>query len=173
MQKSLTVAAIVGGVLLCVLLAVWVRGPRREESAVAPDNNALRQTMADLEAQVEAVKSERDSLQEKLTALQRDISDLTEEKQADREVIANLWALLVTDTRRQSKPDAAAEAEPLVESEESTPGHAPAGDKQYDIETVKNMIAVAGGDLEAAVRQIVTSEGLDQFLQEHGEQPAY
>jgi len=173
MQKNLTVAAIVVGVLLCVLIAVLVRGPSREESAVAPDNNALRQTMADLEAQVQAGKSERDSLQEELAAAQREIADLTEEKQADREVIANLWSLLVADTRRPGKPDTAAEAEPPVESEESAPGHAPAGDKQYDIETVKNMIAVAGGDLEAAVRQIVTSEGLDAFLQAHGEQPAY
>ena len=172
MQKSLTVAAMIVGVLLCVLIAVLVRGPRREESAATPEDDPLRQVVADLEEQVQALISQRDSLKDELTASQRQIADLTEDKQADREVIANLWSLLVADTRRQSQPDAATEAEPSAESGESVPEDAPAGDRQYDYETVKNMVAVAGGDLEAAVRQIVTPEGLDAFLQAHGEQPA-
>ena len=70
MQKNLTVAAIVVGVLLCVLIAVLVRGPRGEEAA-APKDDASRQIAADLEAQVQAVTSERDSLQEELAALQQ------------------------------------------------------------------------------------------------------
>ncbi|MBN2131334.1 MAG: hypothetical protein JW741_17670 [Sedimentisphaerales bacterium] len=172
MQKSLTVAALIAGVLLCVLIAVLVRGPREEEAAAAPEDDGLGQVVADLEQQVQAVTSERDSLQEERAALQQQIAGLTEDKQADREVIANLWSLLVADTRRQSQPDAAAEAEPPAKSKENPPDQAPASDKQYDYETVKNMIDVAGGDLEAAVRQIVTSEGLDAFLQAHGEQPA-
>ena len=43
---------------------------------------------------------------------------------------------------------------------------------EYDAELVKELIA-SGGSLEAAIRQIVTSEGIASTLQAHNGQPAY
>jgi len=99
---------------------------------------------------------------------------LTEQRNQDRQVIKDLWALLATGTRREK--EANIEDDKLAPTAKDKEGPARPGEKKdakYDVDALKKMLASSGGNLDAAVHQIVTAEAIDRTLQEHAGQPNY
>jgi tetratricopeptide (TPR) repeat protein len=82
--------------------------------------------------------------------------------------------LLTASTRATPKrvPASAEPNAPASDAEETEPED-PDDTPTYNIESVREMLTSSGGNLDAALQQIITSEGIDRMLQEHRDQPAY
>jgi len=136
-----------------------------------------KKMIADLEVQIKKADSERDLANQKISRLQAEISSLLEQRKADLQAIENLRKSL-------QQKDVEAVREPPVLKQDTTEQVAIENipkqqsvedDKEkpvkYDAELVMEMIS--SGQLQDAIRRIITSDGIDSTLQQHGEDPAH
>ncbi len=174
MKKVVYVVGILLVAMICALavaLKVLHNGSR---ASAAREREKYEQTIADLHERIRQAEGERDSARRKVKELQDERAALAEGKAEDRQVIEDLWTMLVAATARGQKAaeDNRTAAQPVAGKEEvATP--APGNKATYDAETIKEMLASSGGDLEAALHQVVTAEGIGRSLEEHYDQPAY
>jgi len=153
--------------VICVcFIALNMRSVRRLSSATI-----------ELE-QYKKASSERDLANQKVSRLEAEVSSLREQRKADQRVIENLREMMQQNKPAEVKQDAKEQVvveqslglltekqqQDVIEDEEEI--------VKYDADMLREMISSAGG-LEEAIRQIVTSEGIDSTLQEHNENPAY
>ena len=173
MGKGIYVVVIGLVLAVCVLTGMIVFGDRNPELiSAAPDGSErIEQT---LRAQIQQIESQRDRAQKEMRALQGQVSALQNQRNADQQVIQELWGMLTASTRPIPRASSVAKepSEPAAETE--TPGTADTDDAPvYSAESVRDMLSASGGNLDAALKQIVTSEGIERVLREHRDQPIY
>jgi len=164
--------------VICVcFIALNVRSVRRVTSATI-ELEQCRKTIADLEGQIKKAGSERDLANQKVNRLEAEISSLLKQRKTDLQTIENLRELLQQKDveaireppvpKQDTKDQAVAEQIPKqqsVEDDEAKP-------VKYDAEMVIEILS-SGGNLQDAIRRIITSEGIDSTLHQHGEDPAH
>ena len=167
---AIAVAVLAGG----LILTLWPRGDRKPPSA-GSEEALLRQTIAELEQRIDAATSERDAARRQLWELQAELAGLAEARAEDRQVIKDLWAMLTGETRQEKRPDAKGiDATQTSDADDPTSGRQDQkDDAKYDIASVREMLAASGGNLESAVHEIVTAEGIDSILEKYGDRPVY
>ena len=155
-----------------VLAGIILFSHNTEPAPMDPDK--LGQTVQDQGTLVQRAESQRDASQQAVQALQARLSALEDQKNEDQQVIRELWSMLATSTRAVPK-GARASVDPngIVSDAEGIEPNRPDGGPAYNIEAVKEMLTHSGGDLDAALQQIITPEGIDRMLLEHRDQPAY
>jgi len=175
MKRAMYIAAVVlFAAMVCVFAVAMKAISSRNAQAAATERERLEQTILDLQGQVRQVKAQDKSSRQKVSQLQDAVVLLTEQRNQDRQVIKDLWALLATGTRREK--EANIEDNKLTPTAKDKEGPAHPGEKKeakYDVDALKKMLASSGGNLDAAVHQIVTAEAIDRTLQEHAGQPSY
>jgi tetratricopeptide (TPR) repeat protein len=130
--------------------------------------------MLDLQAQVRQIKSQKDSVEQKVSQLQDAVVLLTEKRNQDRQVIKDLWALLAAGTRREEEGTAgSSKPAQRVEDKEGPESLDGRKDTKQDADALKKLLASPDGNLDAAVHKLVTAEAIDRTLREHAGQPAY
>lgn len=108
-----------------------------------------------LETRLRTEAAERAQLEEQVRAAQSQIRVLTEERNGDRALIAQLWSLVHGEVSRTDRQRA-----------EAAPG-------TKDLAALKRMAQASGGDLKLVLRQVLTPEGLNASLQRHREEPGF
>lgn len=161
--------------VLTVICICFVVLNMRSVSKVASATIELEQNkkaIVDLEGQIKKASSERDLANQKVSRLEAEISSLLEQRKADLQEIENLRKSLqqktISEVKQDAKEQAVIEQEPKqqsVENDQEKP-------VKYDAEMVTEMLS-SGGNLQDAIRRIITSEGIDSTLQQHGEDPAH
>ncbi|MBN2593816.1 MAG: hypothetical protein JXA81_09940 [Sedimentisphaerales bacterium] len=164
--------------VICVcFIALNMRSVSKVTSA-AIEMERYKKEMADLEGQIRKAGSERDLANQKLSRLEAEISSLLEQRKTDLQKIENL-------TKSLEQKNAEAAAKPPAEkqktteqvvTEEKPKQEGVEGDQEkhvkYDVESVMKMIS-SEGNLQDAIRLIITSEGIDSTLAQHGGDPAH
>jgi hypothetical protein len=134
------ISVIAGGVLLVVLVVLLGQSLQRQTA---------------LETRLRAEAAERAPLEEGVRAANRRMLGLTEERNGDRALIAQLWSLVHAGA---SRPDGKRVG-------------SPAGTR--DLAALKKLAQANGGDLKQVVRQVLTPEGLNASLQRHADEPGF
>jgi len=164
--------------VVCVcFIALNMRSVSKVTSA-AIELKQYKKKLADLETQIKKADSETDLANQKVSRLEAEISSLLEQQKADLQEVENLRKLIqqkdagaVREPSRQKKDTAEqvlVEQIPTrqsVENDQEKP-------VRYDAELVMEMLS-SGGNLQDAIRRIITSEGIDSTLARHGEDPAH
>ena len=159
------------GAAVCVWLILLNAHTASESSATGLELERSEKTAADLQEEIRKAESQKSSANRKIERLQQEVSALTEQRNSDRQVIRDLWNMVLNNTRakvesvpveRQAIERAREQA--VQEADQEQP-------VEYDAEMVKKIVSAGG--LEAAVRQIVTSDGIASTLDTHNEQPVY
>lgn len=131
-----------------------------------------------LQGQIKKTDSERDLAIQKVSQLEAEVSSLLAHRKTDLQTIEKLQASL-----RQKEAEALHEqslskqdtAKQVAVDEVSTPQSSEDEVEKpvkYDAKLLMEMLS-AGGNLQEAIRRIITSEGIDTTLQQHGEDPAH
>jgi hypothetical protein len=145
-----------------------------------PDRSA--QTIQSLEEQIQQMTLERGQREQEWDTARREAQTLQgrllaqeDQRKADQQVMQELWDLITGKTRSASKtvqakvdpnaPGSHLDADATERTEEDT--------LAYDFQAVKEIINAADGDIDAVVHQIVTAQGIERMLREHGDRPAY
>jgi len=158
--------------VICVCFIVLNIRSVSKMTEAAIELEQYKEKLADLEK----AGTERDLANQKVRRLQAEISSLLEQRKADQRVIENLREMMQQNLSGISEPpilkqDTAEQVvieqvpnRQSVENEKEKP-------VKYDAEMVMEMIS--SGHLQDAIRQIITPEGIDSTLQQHGEDPAH
>jgi len=175
MRREMYIAA---GVLLAGMVCVVAVGitvsQGKKARAGAAQREQLEQTVLDLQGQIRRVEAQGRSATQKVGQLQDAIGLLTDKRGQDQQVIKDLWTLLEAGTRHEKEANTGdKKLTPTARDKEGPAQPEQRTDAKRDIDALKKMVASSGGDLDAAVHQIVTAEAIDQTLQDHAEQPAY
>lgn len=170
-----TVISIILLVVAIGLLATsaWVR--RSKPVPARLDQSTLMATIAGLQQQVSDLAAQKVAAEQKVGELENELAQLTQTGNEDRQVIKDLWDMLVAAKRAgksQNQSDTTKNTSSGNGSGTTTPTNRPDAPK-YTAEAVRTMLTSSGGDLEAVVRRITTAEMIDAVLQEHREEPAY
>jgi tetratricopeptide (TPR) repeat protein len=106
--------------------------------------------------------------------LEEAVATLAEKRREDQQVIGDLWALVAAGKRAVQKATTEdRKPVPATEDKKAPARRDERKDRKHDIETVKQMLAASGGNLDAALHQIVTPDGMARTLEEHAGQPIY
>ena len=160
------------GAAVCVWLILLNARTATESSSAALELERSQKTATDLEEQIRKAESLRNAANRKVEQLQQEVAALTEQRTSDRQVLQDLWEMVLNNTRakaalapaeRQAIEQAQEQIAQATEQEQSV---------EYDIEKIKEIIS-SGGGFEAAARQIVTDDRLASTLEAHGEHPVY
>jgi tetratricopeptide (TPR) repeat protein len=174
MKKMLYVSGILLVVAAGVLVVALKTSRDKSKPSAAPEQEKFEQTVANLYGRLHQVERERDLAHRKITELQDEVAALAEKRSGDKRVIEDLWRMLVAATSRERKAEEKGpEAAPPIDGQKEVPADDRNRKAKYDAEAVKKMLASLGGNLDAAVHQMVTTEGIDRILQEHADQAAY
>ncbi len=157
----------------CVCLRLHDSHAGKKAQATTAKREQLEQTILDLQGQI-ANSIAEESAEQQVRQLQEAVAALTERRNEDQQVMGDLWTLVAAGTRRpkgagveDGRPVPAAEDKKVpVPRDESR-------DRNYDIDAVKRLLVASGGDLDAAVRQIMAPEQTAKTLQEHAGNPTY
>lgn len=171
MHKWTYVITILLGIMVCVLAGIIVLGNRHVDPTLPEQDDSGRVEQA-LREKSQLAESQRDKARQEMQTLQAQVSALQKQRNADQQVIQELWGMLTASTRPLPKTTPIQNNEPADSTTESGPEdlEEPA---LYSIESVKEMVTASGGNLGAALKQIVTSEGIERVLLEHRDQPIY
>jgi tetratricopeptide (TPR) repeat protein len=164
--------------VICVcFIALNVRSVRRVTSATI-ELEQCKKELADLQGQIKKADSERDLANQKVSRLEAEVSSLLEHRKTDLQTIENL-------TKSLRQKDAEAVREPPVPKQDATgqggieqiPKQQNVEDDKeepvkYDAEMVMKILS-SGGNLQDAIRRIITSEGIDSTLQQHEDDPVH
>jgi len=157
--------------VICVcFITLNIRSVRRLSSATI-ELEQYKKMLADLDGQNKKANSERDLANQKVGRLEQEISSLLEQRKAELQEIENLRESLKQNKPAQVRQDAR-DQKPIEQKQQQSVEDAKEEIVKYDADMVREMISSTGG-LEEAIRQIVTSAGIDSTLQQHSENPAH
>ena len=166
--------------VLTVICVCFIALNMRSVSKVASATIELKQNkkaIADLEGQIKKARSEIDLSNRKVSRLQTEISSLLERRKADLQEIENLRKSLQQKTISEAKQDSGKqELTKQIQQQQAKDDEdarmARERPVKYDAERLMKMIS-SGVSLRNAIRRIITSEGIDSVLVQHGEDPAH
>jgi len=164
--------------LICVCFIVLNMRSLGKMTEAAIELEQYKKKLADLEK----ADAERDLANQKVNRLQAEILSLLEQRKADLQAIENLRESLrqkdaeAVRKHPAQKQDTTGQAVIEQKKEQDAKDDEDAGavrepPVQYDAEMVMEMIS--SGRLQDAIRRIITPEGIDATLQQHGEDPAH
>ena len=175
MRRGMYIAGVaLLAVLMGVLAVALITAQGEKVQAAAAEREKLEQTLLDLQGQIRQLQSQKSAAERQIRQLQDGVATLTEKRNEDQQVIGDLWTLVAAGTRRPK--EAAAEDSTPVPATDNKKAPAPRDekkDRKYDINALKQMLASSGGNLDAAVHQIVGPEQIGRTLQEYAGRPAY
>ena len=175
MSRGMVIAVVaLPAVLMGVLAVAMTTAQGKKVQAATAERDKLEQTVADLEGQIRQLQSQKKSAEQQVHQLQTAVATLTEKKNEDQQVIGDLWTLVAAGTRRPKEGDVE-DRRPVPATEDKKAPARPdeRKDRKHDIDSIKRMLASSGGNLDAAVHQIVTTEQMAKTLQEHAGHPTY
>jgi tetratricopeptide (TPR) repeat protein len=159
--------------VICVCFIVLNMRSVSKVASVTIELERCKKELADLQGQFNKADSER------VNRLEAEISSLLEQRKADLQTIENLTKAIQqkdaeavrepTVPKQEAIKQAVTEQIPKQESIEDDKEEEPV---KYDAEMVMKILS-SGGNLQDAIRQIITSEGIDSILQRYGEDPAH
>ena len=160
--------------VICVcFIALNMRSVRRVSSATI-ELEQQKKAIADLEGQIKKASSDRDLANQMVGRLEAEVSALLEHRKADQRVIENLHEMMKQNDvgavreppipKQDAKEQVVVEQKPQQNAEEEI--------VKYDAESVMKMLS-SGGSLKDAINRIISSEGIDSTLQQHGENPTH
>ncbi len=140
------------GAAVCIWLIVLNAHTATESSSAAVELERSENTAVDLKEQIRKAELQRNAANRKVVQLEQDVAALTEQRTSDRQVLQDLWEMVLNNTRakaaltpteRQAVERAQEQIAQEAQQEQTV---------EYDIEAIKEIIS-AGGGLEAAVRR--------------------
>jgi len=155
------------------IVAVKTTGAKKTQLAVQ-EQLRLERTLGELQEQIRQLQAQKNSVEQQARQLEEAVATLAEKRKEDQQVIRDLWALVATGSRTAKKT--AVEAglpAPATEDKQTPTQRNEKKDRMHDIESIKQMLAASGGNLDAALHQIVTPDGMGRTLEEHAGQPMY
>lgn len=157
--------------VICVCFIVLNMRSVSKVTSATIELEQYKKRLADLEGQIKKAGSERDLANQKVSRLEAEISSLLEQRKADLQAIENLRESLqqkkIAEVKQDTKQQAVVEQIPTQQSVEDVQEKP----VKYDAELVMEMIS--SGQLQDAIRRIITPEGIDSTLQQHGKDPAH
>ncbi len=159
--------------VICVCFVVLNMRSVSKVASVTIELEQCKKELADIQRQIKKADSER------VGQLEAEISSLLEQRKADLQTIENLTKAM------QQKQEEAVREQPIPKQETTEQAVVEQIPKQENIKTDKEeepvkynaemvmKILSSGGNLQDAIRQIITSEGVDSTLQHHSEDPAH
>jgi len=160
------------GAAVCVWLILLNARTATESSSAALQLERSEKTATDLKEQIRKAESQRNAANRRVAQLEQDVAALAEQRTSDRQVLQDLWEMVLNNTRAKAAL-APAERQAIERARQriaqETKQEQPV---EYDIEMIKEIVS-AGGGLEAAVRRIVTSDRIASTLETHNDQPLY
>lgn len=175
MRQKAYILAILGlAATACVaIVAVKTTGAKKMHLA-ALEQQRLERTLAELQGQIRQLQSQKNSVEQQARQLEEAVAALAEKRKEDQQVIRDLWALVATGSRVAKKTAVeAGRPAPATEDKKAPTQRDEKRDRKHDIETIKQMLTASGGNLDAALHQIVTPDGMARTLEEHAGQPLY
>jgi tetratricopeptide (TPR) repeat protein len=175
MRRTAYILVVVGLALTACVVIVALRTASAKKTQLASlEQERLAQTLADLQGQIRQLQSQKKSAEQQVRQLQEAVSTLTEKRNEDQQVIGDLWNLVAAGTRRPKETDVEGRKPvPVTEDKKASVRRDESRDRKYDIDAIKQILAASGGDLDAAVHQIIAPERMAKTLQEHAGNPAY
>ncbi|MHC4625669.1 MAG: tetratricopeptide repeat protein [Planctomycetota bacterium] len=160
------------GAAVCIWLVLLNARMATESSSAALELERSESDLTDLKERVRSAESQRDAANRKVEQLQREVAALSEQRTSDRQVLQDLWEMVLNNTRAKAVL-APAERQAIKQARQQIDREAEQQPPvKYGVEMIKQIIS-SGGGIEAAVRQIVTSDRIASTLEAHGEQPLY
>ena len=175
MRRTAYILAVIGVAMTVCLVVVALRtGGGRKAQLASLEQERLAQTVADLQGQIRQLQSQKKSAEQQAHQLEGAVATLTEKRKEDQQVIGDLWNLVAAGARRPKKTDVEGRKPvPTTEDKKAAVRRDEGKDRKYDIDAIKQLLVASGGDLDAAVHQIIAPERMAQTLQEHAGNPAY
>ena len=164
--------------VICVCFIVLNMRSVSKVTSATIELEQYKKKLTDLEGQIKKASSERDLANQKVSRLEAEVSSLLEHRKADLRTIENLQESLrqknAEAVREPSVPKQDATEKAVVEQIQTEQSIQEEEEKavKYDAELLMEMLS-SGGNLQDAIRRIITSEGIDSTLQQHGEDPAH
>lgn len=155
------------------IVALKTTGTKKMHLA-ALEQQRLERTLAELQGQIRQLQSQKNSVEQQARQLEEAVATLAEKRKEDQQVIRDLWALVATGSRVAKKTAVEAGGPARTTEDKKAPTQRDEKeDRKHDIETIKQMLTASGGNLDAALHQIVTPDGMTRTLEEHAGQPIY
>jgi len=160
------------GAAVCVWLILLNARMATESSSAALELERSESDLTDLKERIRRAETQRDAANRKVEQLQKEVAALSEQRTSDRQVLQDLWEMVLNNTRAKAAL-APAERQAIEQAQQQIDREAQQQPPvKYGAEMIKEIIS-SGGGLEAAVRQIVTSDRIASTLESHSEHPVY
>jgi len=165
--------------VICVCFIVLNMRSVSKVTSVTIELDQCKKELATLRGQIKKAGSERELAGQEVNRLEAEILTLREQQKTDLQAIENL-------TKKLKQKEAETLLEPPIPKQDTTEHtvveqlpkqQGVEGDKEeksvkYDAELIKKIL-LSGGNLQDAIRRIITSEGIDSALQQHSDDPAH
>jgi tetratricopeptide (TPR) repeat protein len=159
------------GAAVCVWLILLNARTATESSSAALELERSESDLTDLKERIRRAETQRDAANLKVERLQREVAALSEQRTSDRQVLQDLWEMVLNNTRAKAAL-APAERQAIEQARQQIDREAERQPPKYGVEMIREIIS-SGGGLEAAIRQIVTSDRIASTLEAHSEHPVY
>ena len=149
------------GVAVCVWLILLNARTATESSSAALELERSEKTGADLKERIRKAESQRNAANRKVEQLQQEVAALSEQRTSDRQVLQDLWEMVLNNTRAKAAL-APAERQAIEQARQQVVQEAEQEQPvEYNAEMVKKIIS-AGGGLEGCFRQGLRPAGFDR-----------
>jgi tetratricopeptide (TPR) repeat protein len=157
---------------VCIGLILLNARIATESSSTGRELERSEKTVGTLEDRLRQAESQANASKRKVELLEQEVAALTEQRASDRQVLQDLWEMVLNNTRAKAAL-APAERQAIERAQEQIAREAEQEEAvTYDIDAVKEIISASGG-FDAAVKQIVTPDRVASTLEAHSEHPAY
>jgi len=172
MTKWVYFMTLFAGAAVCIGLIVLNARMAAESSSTGRELERSEKAAANTAEQLGKTESRADAAERQVRVLEQEVAALNEQRTSDREVLQDLWEMVLNNTRAKAAP-APAERQAMEQAQEQIARSAEQQEAvTYGIDTIREIISTGGG-LEAAVRRIVTSDRIASTLEAHSEHPVY
>ena len=172
MTKWVYFMTLFAGAAVCIWLILLNARTATESSSAALELERSENNLTGLKERIRSAESQRDAANLRVEQLQQEVAALSEQRISDRQVLQDLWEMVLNNTRAKAAL-APAERQALDQARQQIDREAEQQPPvEYGVETIKDIIS-SGGGIEAAVRQIVTSDRITSTLEAHSEHPVY
>ena len=153
MTKWVFFMTLFAGAAVCIGLILLNARIATESSSTGRELERSENTVSDLKEQLRKAKAAAN----KVKLLEQEVAALNEQRASDRQVLQDLWEMVLNNTRAKAAL-APAERQAIEHAREQIARKAEREEAvAYDIDAIKEIIS-AGGGLDAAVKQIITPD---------------
>ena len=175
MRRMAYILLVVGLIVTAGIVVVSLKTTGAKKAQLATlEQQRLERALAELQGQIRELQSQKDSVEQQARQLQAAAATLAEKGKEDQQVIGDLWALVAAGKQVAKKTTVEDKKPAPATADKKAPARRDEGkDRKHDLETIRQMLAASGGNLDAALHQIVTPDRMARILEEHPGQPNY